>query len=158
MKIDKDTAVTLRYRVSDPAGTVLDESQTPMSYLHGGYGNTFPKLEEALQGQSEGYQVTLDLQPQDAFGVRDDGLMQSMPKAEFPPGVKLGGHLRARTKDGRQHDFTVVKIKGDKVYLDGNHPMAGRVLRFHLSVLEVRQASAEEIAHGHVHGAHGHHH
>jgi FKBP-type peptidyl-prolyl cis-trans isomerase SlyD len=158
MKIEKDTAVTLRYKVADIQGKLLEESKEPMVYLHGGYGNTFPKIEEALQGREAGYQTTLELQPQDAFGVRDESLVQTIPKTQFPPGVKVGGQLEGRGEDGHAQVFTVIKIKGDKVLLDGNHPMAGKALRFHLSVTEVRPATEEEIAHGHVHGEHGHHH
>jgi FKBP-type peptidyl-prolyl cis-trans isomerase SlyD len=158
MKIDKDTAVTLRYKVADTQGKLLQESKEPMVYLHGGYGNTFPKIEEALLGREPGYQTTIELQPPDAFGLRDEGLVQTIPKTEFPPGVKVGGQLQAQGEDGHAQVFTVIKIKGDKVILDGNHPMAGKALRFTVSVVEVRPASAEEIAHGHVHGEHGHHH
>jgi len=158
MKIDKNTAVTLRYKVSDASGKTLEESQEPMVYLHGGYGNTFPKIEAALEGQLPGYQTTVELQPQDAFGVRDESLLQTIPKSQFPPGVKVGGHLQAQGEDGHVHTFTVLKIKGDKVLLDGNHPLAGKALRFTLKVTDVRAASEAEIAHGHVHGEHGHHH
>ena len=158
MKIDKNTAVTLRYKVSDASGKALEESREPMVYLHGGYGNTFAKIESALEGQSKGYQTTVELQAQDAFGLRDESLVQTIPKSQFPTGVKVGGHLQAQGEDGHAHTFTVMKIKGDKVMLDGNHPMAGKALRFNLQVTEVRAATIEEIAHGHVHGEHGHHH
>lgn len=158
MKIEKNTAVTLRYKVADAQGKLLEESKDPMVYLHGGYGNILPKIEEALEGRMPGYQTTLQLQPADAFGLRDEGLVQTIPKNQFPPGVKVGGQLEGRGEDGHTHVFTVMKIKGDTVMLDGNHPMAGRELRFTITVTEVRAASEEEIAHGHVHGAHGHHH
>ena len=158
MKIDKNTAVTLRYKVADVLGKLLEESQEPMVYLHGGYGNTFPKIEAALQDKEAGYQTVLELQPEDAFGQRDEALVQTIPKSQFPPGVKVGGQLQGVGEDGHAQVFTVMKIKGDKVLLDGNHPPAGKVLRFSLSVTEVRAASDEEIAHGHVHGEHGHHH
>jgi FKBP-type peptidyl-prolyl cis-trans isomerase SlyD len=158
MKIDKDTAVTLRYKVADTQGKLLEESKEPMVYLHGGYGNTFPKIEEALEGRESGYQTTIELQPQDAFGLRDESLVQTIPKTQFPPGVKVGGQLQAMGEDGQAQVFTVMKIKGDKVMLDGNHPMAGKALRFTITVAHVRAASAEEIAHGHVHGEHGHQH
>ena len=158
MKIEKDTAVTIRYRISDSTGKLLEDGQEPTAYLHGGYGNTFPKVEEALEGRETGYQTTLDLQPADAFGERDESLVRTIPKTQFPPGVKVGGQLEGRGDDGHTHVFTVVKIKGPEVHLDGNHPLAGKALRLSLTVLDVRAASAEEIAHGHVHGAHGHHH
>jgi len=158
MKIEKDTAVTLRFKVTEIGGRVIEESADPSVYLHGGYGNTLPKVEEALQGQEAGFQVTLDLQPADAFGVRDESLLQTIPKSQFPPGVKIGGQLEGRGEDGSEHLFTVTKIKGDTVMLDGNHPLAGKALRFSVTVLDVRAASEEEIAHRHVHGEHGHHH
>ncbi|ABD69011.1 putative fkbp-type peptidyl-prolyl cis-trans isomerase [Rhodoferax ferrireducens T118] len=158
MKIEKDTAVTLRYKVADANGKLLEQSSEPMVYLHGGYDNTFPKLEAALEGKMPGFQTTLDLQPQDAFGSRDESLVQTIPKTQFPPGVKVGGQLQGRGEDGQAHMFTVMKIKGDKVMLDGNHPMAGKALRLSVSVMEVRAATEEEITHRHVHGEHGHHH
>lgn len=158
MKIDTNTAVTLRYKVTDSTGKLLEQSQEPMVYLHGGYGNTFPKVEAALQGQQAGFQTTIELQPEDAFGLRDEALLQTIPKTQFPPGVKVGGQLTGVDKDGHEQAFTVTKIKGDTVLLDGNHPFAGKALRFALTVTEVRAASEEEIAHRHVHGEHGHQH
>lgn len=156
MQISKNTVVTIRYSVADAQGKPLESGE--QAYLHGGYGNTFPKLEAALEGQAAGYSTNLVLQPEEAFGVRDEGLVRTIPKSEFPPGVKVGGQLRGTTEDGREQVFNVVKIKGPQVLLDGNHPHAGKVLRFAIKVVEVRAASAEEIAHGHAHGAHGHHH
>ena len=158
MKIEKNAAVTIRYRISDSTGKLLEDGKEPTSYLHGGYGNTFPKVEEALEGQEQGYQTQLELQPADAFGERDESLVQVIPKTQFPPGVKVGGQLEGRGEDGHTHVYTVVKIKGPEVHLDGNHPLAGKALRLNLTVVDVRAASAEEITHGHVHGAHGHHH
>ena len=158
MKIEKNTAVTLRYKVADASGKLLEESREPMVYLHGGYDNTFPKVEEALEGQVTGFQTTLNLAPQDAFGLRDESLVQSIPKSQFPPGVKVGGQLQGHGEDGHAQVFTVMKIKGDTVMLDGNHPLAGKALQFTVSVTAVRAASEEEIAHRHVHGEHGHHH
>lgn len=158
MKITKDAAVTIRYKVTDPMGKLVEDGREPSAYLHGGYGNTLPRIEEALEGQEAGYAVTLDLPAQDAFGVRDESLVQTIPKSQFPPGVKVGGQLEGADDKGNRRAFTVVKIKGDKVLLDGNHPLAGKALRFAIKVLAVRAATAEEIAHGHVHGAHGHHH
>lgn len=158
MKIEKNTAVTLRFKVSDTQGKLIEDSKDPMVYLHGGYGNTLPKIEEALEGKEPGFQVTLTLPPEDAFGLRDEGLMCTIPRSQFPPGVKVGGHLEGQGSDGRVQLLNVVKIKGDIVILDANHPLAGKALRFTLKVMDVRQASEEEIAHQHVHGEHGHHH
>ena len=158
MKITKDTVVTLKYKVSEASGKLIEESRDPMVYLHGGYENTLPKIEAALDGREPGYEVNLQLQPQDAFGVRDESLTRTIPKKEFPPGVKVGGQLEGHTGAGQPHVFHVMKIKGDTVFLDGNHPLAGKALRFHLKVTGVRKATAEEIEHRHVHGAHGHQH
>lgn len=158
MKIGKDTAVTLRYKLADGSGKLLEESKEPMVYLHGGYDNTFPKLEAALEGQEAGFQTMLSLQPEDAFGAHDDKLVQTIPKSQFPPGVKVGGQLQGVGEDGQAQNFTVMKIKGDTVMLDGNHPLAGKALQISVTVADVRAASTEEIAHRHVHGEHGHHH
>ncbi|MES2415895.1 MAG: peptidylprolyl isomerase [Pseudomonadota bacterium] len=158
MKIEKNTAVTLQFKVAEATGKVIEESKEPMVYLHGGYGNTLPKIEEALDGKEPGYQVVLQLKPEDAFGLRDESLLRSLPKTQFPPGVKVGGQLEGRGDDGRTQVYNVTKIKGDTVLLDGNHPLAGKELRFTLKVTDVRIATEEEIAHQHVHGEHGHHH
>lgn len=158
MNITKNTAVTLQFKISDTTGKLLDQSQEPIAYLHGGYGNTFPKIEEALEGQAAGFATTIELAPADAFGEYNEALLQTIPKTQFPPGVKVGGQLEGRSEDGQSIVFNVIKIKGPVVHLDGNHALAGKTLRFALKVLEVRAASEEEVAHGHVHGAHGHHH
>mgnify|MGYP003593697393 FL=1 len=158
MKIEKNTAVTLRFKLADAQGKLIEENKDPMVYLHGGYGNTLAKIEEALEGQEPGYQTTLALAAEDAFGLRDEDLMRTIPRSQFPPGVKVGGQLEGQGSDGRKQVFNVVKIKGDTVILDANHPLAGKALRFTLKVTDVRLASEEEIAHQHVHGEHGHHH
>ena len=158
MKIEKDTVVTLQYKVAEANGKLIEASRDPMVYLHGGYENTLPKIEAALDGKEPGHEVTLQLKPEDAFGVRDEALVRTIPKKEFPPGVKVGGQLEGRTDSGEPHVFHVMKIKGDTVHLDGNHPLAGKELKFFLKVIGVRAATKEEIEHGHVHGAHGHHH
>jgi FKBP-type peptidyl-prolyl cis-trans isomerase SlyD len=144
--------------VAEATGKLIEESREPMVYLHGGYENTLPKIEAALDGKEPGHEVTLQLAPEDAFGLRDESLKRTIGKKEFPPGVKVGGQLEGYTDDGRPHVFHVMKIKGDQVLLDGNHPLAGKALRFQLKVIGVRRASAEEIEHRHVHGEHGHQH
>jgi FKBP-type peptidyl-prolyl cis-trans isomerase SlyD len=158
MKITKDTVVTITFRATDAQGKLLEDGKEPRAYLHGGYNNTLPGIEKALEGQEKGFAATLELPPEDAFGVRDESLVHSIPKSEFPPGVKVGGQLQGTDDNGREQVFTVMKIKGDTVHLDGNHPLAGQVLRFAVKVVDVQPASAEEVAHGHAHGAHGHHH
>ncbi|KRA18797.1 MULTISPECIES: peptidylprolyl isomerase [unclassified Acidovorax] len=154
--ITKDSAVTITYKVTTPQGKPLDAGH--LSYLHGGYENIFPKVEAALDGQAVGFSTTLQLAVEDAFGARDESLVRTIPKSEFPPGVKVGGQLQGVGNDGQPAVFNVVKIKGPEVHLDGNHPLAGRALTFSCKVTEVRAASPEEVAHRHVHGAHGHHH
>ncbi|RYF27570.1 MAG: peptidylprolyl isomerase [Comamonadaceae bacterium] len=157
MNITKDTAVTLNYKITDPVtGKLLDSGD--VAYLHGGYDNLFAKVEAALENRAPGYAATVDLAVADAFGERDEALVRTIPKAEFPPGVKVGGQLRGVGSDGQPALFNVVKIKGAEVHLDGNHPLAGQALRFACKVTEVRAATQEEIAHRHVHGGHGHHH
>ena len=156
MNISKDCAVTLQYKVTDDQGKPVDGGN--LSYLHGGYENIFPKVEAAFEGQTTGFAATIDLPVEDAFGARNESLMRVIPKAEFPPGVKVGGQLRGVNDQGEPQVYNVVKIKGPEVHLDGNHPLAGQALRFSGNVVEVRAASDEEIAHRHVHGAHGHHH
>lgn len=156
MNITQDTAVTLSYQLTSAQGKPLDSGN--LSYLHGGYENIFPKVEAALEGQAVGFVATLDLAPADAFGELNEALVITIPKSEFPPGVKVGGQLEGVGADGTPQVYHVVKIKGAEVHLNGNHPLAGQALRFSCKVTAVRAASAEEITHRHVHGEHGHQH
>jgi FKBP-type peptidyl-prolyl cis-trans isomerase SlyD len=158
MKIEKDSVVSVRFKVAEANGKLIEDSRTPMVYLHGGYDNTLPKIEQALEGKEAGAEISLLLKPEDAFGARDETLTRTISKKEFPPGVKVGGQLEGVTDDGRPHIFHVMKIKGDQVLLDGNHPLAGKELRFQLKVTAVRRATDEEIQHKHVHGDGGHDH
>lgn len=156
MNITKDTAVTLRYTLTDAKGKQREGNT--IAYLHGGYDSLFPKVEAALEGQATGFAVSVDLAVDEAFGPRDESLVRTIPKSEFPPGVKLGGTLEGVSDSGVPTMFHVMKIKGPVVHLDGNQPLAGEALRFACRVMAVRQATAEEIAHRHVHGDHGTHH
>lgn len=159
MKITKDTVATVELKVSDKLGRVIEKTDEPMALLIGGYGNTLPAIEAALEGQEKGFAGTIELTPETGFGERDENLLISIPKKDFPPGVKVGGQLELRAEEnGAPGIFTVVKIKGDTVHLDGNHPLAGQHLKISVKVTDVRAASQEEIDHGHAHGAHGHHH
>ncbi len=161
MNISKDTVVTLHYKLSDAQGNLIEESRDPMVYLHGGYHNTLPKIEEALDGKAAGYEVTIQIEPEDAFGEYDAELVKIEPRNLFPDELEVGMQFEGAPEEGQQADsivFTVTDIEGDKVVLDGNHPLAGMALRFALNVVEVRKAADEEVAHGHVHGPHGHHH
>ncbi|WAC71246.1 FKBP-type peptidyl-prolyl cis-trans isomerase [Roseateles sp. SL47] len=159
MKITKDTIATVDIKVADKIGRVIEKTDEPMALLIGGYGNTLPAIEAALEGQEQGFQATLQLTPENGFGERDESLQITIPKKDFPPGVKIGGQLEVRAgEEGDFRVFTVAKIKGDTVHLDGNHPLAGQHLQVSLKVREVRAATQEEIEHRHAHGAHGHHH
>lgn len=157
MNITKDTAVTLAYKIAE-AGTGKPLEAGTTAYLHGGYDNLFAKVEAALEGQAVGHTVRLALAAADAFGERDEALVRTIAKREFPPGVKVGGQLQGPGPHGQPVLYNVLKIKGPEVLLDGNHRLAGCDITFAATVKAVRAATAEEIAHGHVHGAHGHHH
>ncbi|MES2933315.1 MAG: peptidylprolyl isomerase [Pseudomonadota bacterium] len=161
MKIAKNTVVTVRYKLSDAQDNLIEDGREPMVYLHGGYENTLPKIEEALDGQVVGYATVIQVEPDDAFGEYDPALVKVEPRNRLPTPLEVGMQFEG-TSDGDDDEeamiFTVTDIADDKVVLDGNHPLAGMALRFSLDVAEVREASDEEIAHEHVHGAHGHHH
>ncbi len=161
MNIAKDTVVSLHYKLSDAQGNLIEQSSEPMVYLHGGYGNTLPKIESALDGKAVGFQTQIQVEPEDAFGEYDAELVKIEPRNLFPDDLEVGMQFEG-SPDGEQHAesrvFTVTDIEEGKVVLDGNHPLAGMALRFALDVVEIRKASAEEIAHGHVHGPGGHHH
>lgn len=163
MKIAKNTVVTVRYKLSDAQGNLIEESSEPMVYLHGGYENTLPKIEEALEGKEVGYRTELQVEPDDAFGEYDSNLVKIEPRNRLPTPLEVGMQFEGTPENEDDDDehaliFTVTDIADDKVVLDGNHPLAGIALRFDLNVTEVRAASEEEIAHEHVHGAHGHDH
>jgi FKBP-type peptidyl-prolyl cis-trans isomerase SlyD len=160
MKIAKNTVVSVNYKLSDAQNNLIEESSEPMVYLHGGYGNTLPKIEEALDGKEAGYQATLQVEPEDAFGEYDSELVKIEPVERLPQPIEVGMQFEGSPDEEGEDTviFTVTEVADGKAVLDGNHPLAGIALRFELSVLEVRAASEEEAAHGHVHGPHGHHH
>jgi FKBP-type peptidyl-prolyl cis-trans isomerase SlyD len=162
MKIGKNSVVTARYTLKDAQDNLIEDGQEPMVYLHGGYDNIFPKIEEALEGQEKGFKATIQLNPEDAFGDYDAELVKVEPRERFPSPLEVGMQFEGMPDDDAEdadaHIFTITDIAEDKVVLDGNHPLAGIALRFSLEVQDVREASDEEVAHGHVHGAHGHHH
>ncbi|KAF1042370.1 MAG: FKBP-type peptidyl-prolyl cis-trans isomerase SlyD [Herbaspirillum frisingense] len=160
MKIAKNTVVSVNYKLSDAQNNLIEESSEPMVYLHGGYHNTLPKIEEALDGKEAGYKVTIQVEPEDAFGEYDSELVKIEPVSRLPQPLEVGMQFEGSPDDDNEETviFTVTEVADGKAVLDGNHPLAGIALRFDLSVTEVRAASEEEVAHGHVHGAHGHHH
>jgi FKBP-type peptidyl-prolyl cis-trans isomerase SlyD len=161
MKIAKNTVVTVKYSLSDAQGNLIEDGREPMVYLHGGYENTLPKIEEALDGKVTGFDISIQVEPDDAFGEYDPALVKVEPRDRLPTPLEVGMQFEGMPDGDADEEamiFTVTDIADDKVVLDGNHPLAGMALRFTLNVLEVREASDEEIAHGHVHGGHGHHH
>ncbi|KAF0808387.1 peptidyl-prolyl cis-trans isomerase [Alcanivorax xiamenensis] len=161
MPINKDKVVTLHYTLLDGAdGSELERSaeDAPLLYLHGA-GNILPGLEAALEGKDVGEDVEVTLEAGDAYGERDDSLRQRLPAKHFKHAGKLkpGKVVRLQTEQGPRL-VTVVKVGLKTVDVDANHPLAGRALRFQLSIKDIRDASAEEIAHRHVHGPGGHQH
>jgi len=160
MKIAQNTVVTVNYKLSDAQNNLIEDGAQPMVYLHGGYENTLPKIEEELDGKEAGYASTIQIEPEDAFGDYDPSLLKVEERNRLPEPIEVGMQFEgmAEGADDEPVIFTVTEVADDKVVLDGNHPLAGMALRFELSVVDVRAATDEEIQHGHVHGAHGHHH
>lgn len=160
MQVSKNSVVTLSFELSDSNGKLLEKSEQPISYLHGGYDGIFPTVEEALEGVAEGASVAVTLDPENAFGEYEDDLVRVEPRDAFPTdGIEIGMQFQAGA-EGSDEDmvFTVTDITEDNVVIDGNHPLAGQTLLFKCTVEGVRPATSEELSHGHVHGADGHHH
>lgn len=160
MQVSKNSVVTLSFELSDSTGKLLEKSDQPISYLHGGYDGIFPAVEEALEGIAEGGTVAVTLDPDNAFGEYEDELLRVEPRDAFPmDGIEVGMQFQAGA-EGSDEDlvFTVTEITAESVVIDGNHPLAGQTLLFKGTVEGVRPATAEELVHGHVHGEHGHHH
>ena len=162
MKVAKNTVVTVRYTLSDAQNSVIEEGKEPMVYLHGGYENTLPKIEEALDEQEKGFSTEIQVEPEDAFGEYDPELIKIEERDQLPSPLEVGMQFEGMPESADEADhaliFTVTDVADDKVVLDGNHPLAGIALRFKLEIMDVRAATAEEIEHQHVHGPHGHQH
>ena len=160
MQISAKKVVAIEYTLTDPKGEVLDTSQgrDPLVYLHG-QGNIIPGLESALEGKTAGEQLTVVVAPDKAYGVRDEAMVQSVPRASFAgiANIAPGTQFEARSPQGVRI-VTVVAVDDDNVRVDANHPLAGMTLKFEVKIVEVRDASPEEISHGHVHGPGGQHH
>jgi len=159
MQIDQDKAVLLNYTLKDVDGTVLESSvgADPLAYLHG-HQNIIVGLESELQGKSQGDNLEVTVEPARAYGEHNKDMVQVVDRNLFEGmDVKPGIQFQAQTGQGVQV-VTVVSADEDEVTIDGNHPMAGKTLVFEVEVLEVREASAEELEHGHVHGPGGHDH
>jgi FKBP-type peptidyl-prolyl cis-trans isomerase SlyD len=160
MQVAKDKVVSIDYTLTDDEGSVLDTSQgrAPLAYLHGA-GNIIPGLEKALEGKQVGEQITVRVPAAEAYGERDDALAQVVPLEMFQgvERVEPGMRFQAQTSAGVQV-VTVSKVEGDSVTVDGNHPLAGKPLNFDVSVIDVRDATEDELEHGHVHGPDDEHH
>jgi FKBP-type peptidyl-prolyl cis-trans isomerase SlyD len=157
MNIFANTVVTIDFKLFDSNNKMLEQSDEPVAYIHGGHSGLFPKVEEALNGKKPGDSVSVTLEPDDAFGDYDAELMRIEPVDQLPPDIAVGGYLTG-SQDDRETVWRVTDIADGKAVLDGNHELAGQRLRFDCTVLDVRPATPDEIAHGHVHGAHGHDH
>jgi FKBP-type peptidyl-prolyl cis-trans isomerase SlyD len=159
MQIAMNTVVSMTYELRTSAGKLLEESNEPVTYLHGGYDNIFPKVEEELHGKSAGDTIEITLEPADAFGDYDEDLVQIEPLAAFPTkDIKIGMQFEGEDETGDVVLYTITDIADGKVVVDGNHPWAGERMLFKCTITEVRSAGKEEVEHGHVHGAGGHHH
>ncbi len=161
MKIAKDTVVSLRYELSDANGALLEKTDDPISYLHGGYDGIFPTVEEVLHGKDVGSKFEVTMEPDEAFGDYDHELVRVEPRNLFPENIQIGMQFEGGAEDADDEDymlFTVVDVTDDEVTVDGNHPLAGKTLNFVGVVTGVRAATAEELEHGHTHGEGGHHH
>ena len=171
MKIEKNTIVSLRYKLTDAQNNVIEEPDSPMVYLHGGYDGTFPKIESLLDGQDIGYEATIQLEPNEAFGEYDPELLKIEPRARFPEPLEVGmqfegvpdadtsvdnepDNLSASADDSDDEPliYTVTDVADSQVVLDGNHPLAGMALRFWVQVEDVRAATEDEIENRHPEG------
>jgi FKBP-type peptidyl-prolyl cis-trans isomerase SlyD len=160
VRVARHTVVSIDYTLTDVDGDVIDSSEggEPLAYIHG-VGSIVPGLEEALEGKSAGDQLSVVVPPDKGYGPRSDGLMQVVPRDRFDVGdLKVGMLFHTHAEDGGMRVVRVVAIEGDGVTIDGNHPLAGMTLNFAVTVSAVREATAEEIDHGHVHGTEGHNH
>jgi FKBP-type peptidyl-prolyl cis-trans isomerase SlyD len=160
MQVAKNKVVSFDYKLTDGSGKLIDSSENhgPLLYIQG-IGNLIPGLEKELEGKKAGDHLNVKIDAKDGYGERNDSLCQSVPKAQFESteALEIGMQFEVETEQG-ELVVSVTKIEGDMVTVDGNHPLAGVELHFDVTVKEVRDASAEELAHGHVHGEGGHHH
>jgi len=156
MKITKDKVAAIHYTLRDNEGTVIDSSagRTPLYYLHGA-GNLILGMEEGLEGKGKGDKFQLKIAPAKGYGEKDPAMIQKVPRSAFgDQEVKKG--MQFSTNQG--HVVTVTEVGLESITVDANHALAGVELNFDVEVMEVREATQEELAHGHVHGEGGHHH
>ena len=160
MQIAERCVAYFHYTLTNDAGEELDTSaeRGPLAYLHG-RGNIVSGLERALAGREAGDRLMVKVAPEDGYGVRDPALVQTVPKTAFNgvPKLEVGMQFQAESNMGPV-SVTVTKVEGDDITVDGNHPLAGETLHFQVEIVDVRDATVEEVLHGHVHGAGGHQH
>ncbi len=151
MKVVRNSIVTLNYHVTDPDGAMVDEGQEPLVYLHGGHEDIFPKIEEAVEGKTIGETVKVSMSAEEAFGDYDPELVQIEPRSDFPKDLEIGMELEGGPEGSDDEDYVIYRvtdIADGKVFLDGNHPLAGKALVFTCTVAAVRPATAEELDEG----------
>ena len=154
MRVAKDTVESLRYELSDANGTILEKTEDPISYLHGGYDGIFPTVEEELQGKEVGAKCHVTMEPDDAFGEYEHDLVRVEPRNLFPDDIAVGMQFEGGAEGANDDDymlFTVLEVTESEVTVDGNHPLAGKTLTFIGVVTDVRAATVDEIEHGHIH-------
>lgn len=156
--IQDNHVVEVKYTLKDGHDQLIDSSEqagAPMAYIHGKQ-NILPKLESELSGKTVGDSFKLELSAADAYGEHQKEMIQAIPKTEFPDAdqIQVGMQFQVQTQSGHPIPVTVIKIEDDKIVLDGNHPLAGIDLKFDIEVASIRQATEEELSHGHLH-AHG---
>lgn len=160
MKIAKETIVSLDYTLKNDAGEVMDtsEGREPLTYLHG-VGSLIPGLEKVLNDKEAGEKLTVKIEPEEAYGKRNEALIQEVELKQFeePKEIKEGVQIQVETSAGA-NIAVVTKLENEMVTLDMNHPLADMTLHFDVEVKAVREATKEEIEHGHVHGPEGHEH
>lgn len=156
MQVARNKVVTIQYELSESGKGKL-ESGT-LDYLHG-FQNLMPVLEQFLADKKEGFSGKIEVAPQEAFGEYDADMVMKIPKSEIEgsENVKIGMQIELESAEG-VFPAMVTAIHDHSIIVDGNHPYAGKTLLFDVKVLAIRDATAEELAHGHAHGAHGHHH
>ncbi len=160
MQIESNSVVTLHYTLKDNDGRIIDHSNDgSFLYLHGAM-NIVPGLEKALAGKSTGDELTVKVSPEEGYGAKEESRIQEVAKDMFDNAeeIKVGVQFHAQSPDGAAVVVSVTEVKDDTVVIDGNHALAGVELNFDVKIIDVREASAEEIEHGHVHGPDGHKH
>jgi FKBP-type peptidyl-prolyl cis-trans isomerase SlyD len=160
MQIAERTVASFHYTLTNDAGEVIDSSsgREPLTYLHGA-GNIVPGLEKEMAGRQVGDKFDVVVSAADGYGEPNPALTNVVPKDAFQgvDTLEVGMEFQAQTPQGPL-SVVIAKIDGDQVTVDGNHPLAGKTLHFAIEVTDVRDASLEELTHGHAHGAGGHHH